>query len=132
MTPKTTEEIDAEKASKPARERVPPDFRELAAISISYGMSKHGLDETGQGTYAVPGNEQARIGTHMRSMLHHLDEVLAGHHVDQDVTEPDWAGRIMHWHAFFAQASIVARLLRRPVGEVHEHDRRFYPKDWLP
>ncbi len=126
---RSTEEINAEKSAKPPVERVPPDIMILAAKSIGYGIHKHGLDESGQGTYVVEGSEQARVGTHIRSMVGHLFAALSGQHADLDVP-PEF--QIMHWNAFFAQASIVARLLNRPVGEVHEHDRRYYPEGWLP
>ncbi len=123
-TPKSEQEINAEKAAKSRPDLVPGRFALAAGRSFAIGAVKHGTPR-GLGSYRVAGTEQATVTSHWASMERHLAEIKAGHFMDD---APGGTG-LAHIDCVCAQISIIVDLMENPAGPIPENDLRWYPAD---
>ena len=109
--PRTSDEIDAEKAAKPAVQHVPPELELAAGRAIGYGVSKHGIATAdGWGTWRVAGTQQADPLTHYGCLRRHLAAWRAGEAYDPE-------SGLSHLDHAAAQLAILLDLIARPVHE---------------
>ena len=115
--PKTEEEINAEKASKPRPDLVPARAVLAAGRALAYGANKHGL-AGGRGTYRIADTDQAKVETHLASCLRHILEFQ----IDPSAVE-EGSGLSVLDHAF-AQLAIVVDLVEDPPRPIEQLERR--------
>ncbi|MBK6920582.1 MAG: hypothetical protein IPH07_24490 [Deltaproteobacteria bacterium] len=111
---KSAEEINAEKASKPRVDIVPPELMLAAGRGLGYGVQKHGQPPgaDGYGTWRIAGTEQAEPLTHYACLLRHLLLWRAGEKFDPE-------SGLSHLDHAAAQLAILLDLVPR-AGEVPE------------
>lgn len=108
------QEINAEKAAKTSRpDLVPAELAIAAGRPFAYGAVKHGLGESGRGTYRDPGTEQATIETHVASFARHWSAFLAGEYIDPD----SGAAQLRHIDCCAAQLAIILSLIDNTPGD---------------
>jgi hypothetical protein len=106
---KTETEINNEKSLKPRPDLVPVRAIMAAARAFAYGANKHGLGNTGRGTYRDAGTDQAEIATHKASFLRHWLAYWSGELVDPE-------SGLSHLDCMAAQLGIVIDLVEDPPG----------------
>lgn len=106
-------DIDAEKASKPRPDLVPPAFMQAAGRALASGLGKHGGGQSGWGTYRDAGTEQALVTTHVASFQRHWEAFRQGLR-DGDPLVRDPGTGLPEIDCACAQLSIIADLLVHP------------------
>lgn len=106
---KTQAEIDAEKALKSRPDLIPTRAILAGGRAFAYGANKHGLGQTGRGTYRDAGTEQAQVATHRASFLRHWCAYWAGELIDPE-------SGLSHLDCMQAQLSIIIDLIEDPPG----------------
>lgn len=106
MSPRSEEEINAEKAMQPDRPDLVPVRAILAAgRAFAVGAAKHGTPN-GRGTYRIAGTEQADPATHIASFERHWMKWRSGVLVD--------GSGLSHLDHAMAQLAIIVDLIEDP------------------
>lgn len=116
---KSAEEINAEKASKPRVDIVPPALMLAAGRALGYGTKKHGVpeDNDGFGTWRTPNTQQADPLTHYACLMRHLLLWRSGEVIDP--VERGGSG-LPHTDHAAAQLAILIDLLERAPASAAE------------
>ena len=113
MNTRTTDEIDNEKRRKPRPDLVPARAILAAARAMAYGAEKHGLGQSGRGTYRDPGLDQSELATHIASFERHWLKFRQA--VQEKTPDQDPETGLSHLDHAMAQLSLCVDLWENPV-----------------
>lgn len=126
-SPKPSSEIDAEKATKPRPDLVPPRAIMAGGRAMGYGVAKHGPGRTGFGTFRDAGTEQATAESHIASFDRHWQAFKIGRR--SGTTNPiDPGTGLAELDCAMAQLGMVVDLVEDPPADAS--DPWALPEGW--